>query len=979
MRRVVLTLTGLGCVLAVIVFCYKPVILGGEQFAYRDAGCYYYPLHLQVQREWKAGRWPLWDPSQNGGMPLLGNPTAAVLYPGKLVFALLPYALAARLYVIAHTLLAFIGMLALGRTWRLSWTASMIAGLSYAFGAPVLFQYCNVIYLVGAAWMPFGLRGTERFLRQGRLGGLLELALALAMQLLGGDPQAAYLTGLCGGGYAVGLAVASSPLAFPWRGRMPLLLALCAFSIWVLVTLCMANMSAEVAVQRSKTSLIGSRVSSAAIASLAWVLVILTALWAGRRRPETAVLARGLAGLGGACVLALALAAAQLLPSLEFTSECVRLMSGVPIENDRFSLEPYRAVELIWPSFFGTTFPENSCWLQVIPPASLHEIWVPSLYMGCLPLALALSASGFRGGKPWRGWLTAIALLGLVSSLGKFSGPLWWARWLPSWTAWLGPHDPMGEGSLRTDGYAADGAGSLYQVLATLLPGFGSFRYPCKLLSLTSLAIAGLAGEGWDRIVTGRSCRAVMVCLVLLAFTAVAGSAFLIGRPSIAPELARRAQGALSIHGPINAPRALSAVSRALLQGGLALAVSLWLAWQARRWPWSASIVALIALTIDLSLAGSRIVWTIPQAEFDRKPRALEVIQSVEASDPAGGPFRVHRMPAWHPDAFFRSGRTLNELIAWERDTLLPGYGSTYDLRYTMTVGVLELYDYLQLFRPKASPASRRDAEFLGIAPGQLINAFPRRSFDLWNTKYFVLPVRPDNWTGDIRGYASFLRQTDLIYPRVDQFSAPDGKQEGVRWRAEEDWQIFRNKAAYPRAWIVHDARWFKPLDDGPSSDRDLLMGGLLFQNDAFWSDPHRPVLDAHKIAWVETEDRSTLKTFCSGGPRDPTEKVVVSHTPQRVELTATLRRPGLVILADAYYPGWRLQIDGKDAPILRANRMMRAAGVAAGTHRLVYWYDPTSFWIGSRLSASGLAVCLVLSAWTWRLPNTKTSSGGLN
>ena len=199
MRRVVLTLTGLGCVLALLVFCYKPVILGGEQFAYRDAGCYYYPLHLQVQREWKAGRWPLWDPSQNGGMPLLGNPTAAVLYPGKLVFALFPYALAARLYVVVHTVLAFVGMLALGRTWRLSWTGSMISGLCYAFGAPVLFQYCNVIYLVGAAWMPFGLRGAERFLRQGRLDGLLELALALAMQVLGGDPQAAYLTALCGG------------------------------------------------------------------------------------------------------------------------------------------------------------------------------------------------------------------------------------------------------------------------------------------------------------------------------------------------------------------------------------------------------------------------------------------------------------------------------------------------------------------------------------------------------------------------------------------------------------------------------------------------------------------------------------------------------------------------------------------------------------------------------------------------------------
>ena len=215
-----------------------------------------------------------------------------------------------------------------------------------------------------------------------------------------------------------------------------------------------------------------------------------------------------------------------------------------------------------------------------------------------------------------------------------------------------------------------------------------------------------------------------------------------------------------------------------------------------------------------------------------------------EAQDPADGPFRIHCMPAWHPHAFFRSGskRRLNEQVAWERDTLFPSYASAYDLQYTMTIGVLELYDYLQLFRPRPAPASRRDAEFLGVAPGQRVTAFPRRSFDLWNTRYFILPVRPDDWTGDSRGYASFLRQAELVHPRVDQFSGPAGKPQGARWRDEEDWQIFRNKAAYPRAWIVHDARWFKPLGEGPSSDRDLLMGGLLFQNDAFWSDPGRPV-----------------------------------------------------------------------------------------------------------------------------------------
>jgi hypothetical protein len=90
MRRSILPSLILACLAVLVVACYGRAIFHGEQFAYRDTAHYYYPLHQRVQAEWDAGRWPLWEPEENGGMPLLGNPTAAVLYPGKLVFALFP-------------------------------------------------------------------------------------------------------------------------------------------------------------------------------------------------------------------------------------------------------------------------------------------------------------------------------------------------------------------------------------------------------------------------------------------------------------------------------------------------------------------------------------------------------------------------------------------------------------------------------------------------------------------------------------------------------------------------------------------------------------------------------------------------------------------------------------------------------------------------------------------------------------------------
>ena len=181
-----------------------------RQFGYRDAGHYYYPLNQRVQEEWNQGRWPLWEPEENAGMPLLGNPTAAVLYPGKLVFRRLAVCLGSAGLHRGSFGAGVSRMLVLMRSWGTSWFGSALSALAYAFGAPILFQYCNIIYLIGAAWLPLGVHAVDRWVRLGRRWGLLELAIVLSMQMLGGDPQAAYLLGLAGIGYAAGPGLESS-------------------------------------------------------------------------------------------------------------------------------------------------------------------------------------------------------------------------------------------------------------------------------------------------------------------------------------------------------------------------------------------------------------------------------------------------------------------------------------------------------------------------------------------------------------------------------------------------------------------------------------------------------------------------------------------------------------------------------------------------------------------------------------------------
>ena len=83
MHRLCTLLLILACFVALFLSCYAPAFSIDRQFGFRDAGHYYYPLHQRVQKEWNQGRWPLWEPEENAGMPLLGNPTAAVLYPAS--------------------------------------------------------------------------------------------------------------------------------------------------------------------------------------------------------------------------------------------------------------------------------------------------------------------------------------------------------------------------------------------------------------------------------------------------------------------------------------------------------------------------------------------------------------------------------------------------------------------------------------------------------------------------------------------------------------------------------------------------------------------------------------------------------------------------------------------------------------------------------------------------------------------------------
>lgn len=976
MRRLPL-LAGLGCLGGLLIACYGSVLFRDHLFAYRDAAHFYYPLYFRVQQEWAAGRIPLWEPEENAGMPLLGNPSAAVLYPGKLLFAIAPsFAWGVRLYTVAHTLLAVAGMFVLMRSWRVSRAGSGIAALAYGFGSPILFQYCNIIFLVGAAWLPLGLRAADRWLRLGRCWALGELALVLALQTMGGDPQAAYVLGVCAGGYAIGLHWSRRPERSRWPVWAIAIVMALGVVAWSAIVLYAAYRFPQLRPERP-----GNKPPPLPLPWMPYVRWTIRLVWAVGlgmlavswfRRPGRRALPTMLLGLLAAAGLSAAVMAVQLVPVLEFTSQSARAAGQGPHEIYPFSVEPVRVAELAFPGVFGSSFHGNSLWLNLIPPAHSPDLWVPSLYLGGMTLVLALSAAGFRGGPPWRAWLTAMALACLLAALGQFGSPIWLARNFPGMAEVFGRHDVRTDTAIRLDKYLRDGDGGFYWLLATVLPGFQEFRYPSKLLTFTCLGLAGLAGLGWDRVAAGDRRRAVGIATALLVVGA-AGLAFaMVGRDRIFAFFdSSPMAGQLGPLGPFDPEGAWRDLVAALGQGMVILLLALVLFRLAGPRPVLAGTLAVVLLSVDLAVANADQILTVPRSMFETPPELLKIIERAERDKPTpGGLYRVHRMPIWEPYIWRETPSTerYRDFVRWERKTLQPKYGIPYGLCYTFTEGTAELYDYMFFFSIFEGVHSPEIGEkFLGD-PSEKVIAHARRGYDLWNTRYFILPfVRAND---EHRSILSFLFESELLAPDESRFAGSENHKALEDWQKSEDWQVRRNPKAYPRAWVVHQVKIQSPISGLRRQDRALRMEEILYEDDPLWHVEGRVVYDPKTLAWVETDDPAELARFQVPRPFDPDEiPRITRYEPQRVEISVDLKIPGLVILADVYYPGWKLTIDGKPATIYRTNRMMRGAAVEAGKHTLVYTFEPGSFRVGAMLTMIGLFALGALGLWSVRRP----------
>lgn len=157
---------------------------------------------------------------------------------------------------------------------------------------------------------------------------------------------------------------------------------------------------------------------------------------------------------------------------------------------------------------------------------------------------------------------------------------------------------------------------------------------------------------------------------------------------------------------------------------------------------------------------------------------------------------------------------------------------------------------------------------------------------------------------------------------------------------------LYENSQAFPRAFMVSRAR-FMQLDDptpfAPSPVQEALLS---------------PGMDLRREAVLETAP------FELPQHDDPFPKAVVTYpAPEKVKILFDGFNPGgVLVLTDAFYPGWTARVDEEPMPVFPADLAFRGVRVPRGSKEVVFEYHPPEVKMGALISLISAALILGFS-----------------
>ncbi len=251
-------------------------------------------------------------------------------------------------------------------------------------------------------------------------------------------------------------------------------------------------------------------------------------------------------------------------------------------------------------------------------------------------------------------------------------------------------------------------------------------------------------------------------------------------------------------------------------------------------------------------------------------------------------------------------------------------------------------------YRPAAGPAGL-DPRVLAFAAQRQLLVPPTATFFGLETSYDL-----DNrglYPRDLNDLSYFLRRVEgtPVHTRLLRMAAVD-RVAALHERGLEDLRLERSLPSLAPEAI----RVFAVPDSQP---RAFLVGRTrVVDGEAAFSALLDPAFDP------------SLEALLASGPRLPGEAPAegsvrwLERRADRQRLETTSARPALLVLADAYDPGWRARVDGVPSTLLRANVAFRGLLVPEGRHVVELVYRPRAVVLG--LAVSGAALAAAAALW---------------
>jgi hypothetical protein len=894
------------------------VTLGQGVWLTTDILRLFYPFGVELARALNEGRLPLWTPNLLAGFPLLAEGQVGALYPvNLLLYKFLPAHYALSLNILLHIVWAGCGMYVFTRARGIGVAGALLAGFVFSFNGVVFGQMFHPPILFAVAWLPWLIFLVAQFQTtrgKARAIWFALAALALGIQFLCGSAQMAFLNTL---------AVAVFGVFGGW--------------VW----------------GRKQSTVNGQQ------STVHYLLFTVH---------------RSL--FPGFCLLALAggIAAIQLIPTSELIGYSVRGGSLGKEFVTSYSMPPEYLAQFVAPFAPGE-------------PAEGNEEF--RAYFGIAPLLLVVAALVLKRNRQTI-FFAAFALVALSFALGELN-PLY--QWL-------------------------------YQ-----LPLFNFFRVPARYLYLFVFAAAFLGAVGFERVIASReAAKQSPTCGLeiassqkpLLAMTRRAVALLLFALLTLGV-IALAYTQALGFW--LDAWRALPIVLIAITLGAFVLAAT-------RKIARGSFAIAILGLAIfDLASHAPPFLKTIdaltPTAGVTAPPRSVQLLGDALARGRVFTDDSIFPSPPAMRNSLFPNTALLYDRMSAQIYSSLA-FGRHQAYVYNVSPAMLNLLGARHVLiplEPRPQSKSALPADSLGatilhdeitFAPTEtraleIVSATEHAAPLTQGAAVAEIVLRFDDGATQVLPLRAGIEIADWDYAQKSpQHSrAPIAHSFPAYWRAfgrPFDGAVYRARYEFasPRKIVgarvrvlEPDARLMIESIALETPTQTILLARLIDKNDfalAYLSDTvaiweNRDALPRAFIVHEATvADDDAAFARLRDPEFDPAREVLLNegvelrdvspardlveitkYQPERVEIKATTDQPGYLVLADSWYPGWNAFVDGRPAPIHRANVIFRAVRVEAGTLDIVFEYRPTSFVLGALISALSLLIVFGISIWYFR------------